>query len=69
MQARVRMVDQLLSIPIRHHDPRDVVLVGEVGLGHTPLGMHQGILELRIFDFLIRDRGDDPTLQKYEGLE
>jgi hypothetical protein len=43
--------------------------VGEVGLGHTPLGMHQGILELRIFDFLIRDRGDHPTLQKYEGLE
>jgi hypothetical protein len=31
--------------------------------------MHQGILELRIFDFLIRNRGDHPTLQKYEGLE
>ena len=43
--------------------------MGEVGLGHTPLGMHQGILELRIFDFLIRDCGDDPALQKYEGLE
>ena len=26
-------------------------------------------MELGIFDFLIRDRGDDPTLQKYEGLE
>ena len=43
--------------------------MGEVGLGHTPLGMHQAILELRIFDFFIRDRGDHPTLQKYEGLE